>query len=54
MNAGGDVRWEYNGKEISPDKGFYFYPSEDGILKASVENSDGSNDVILKEIFLTR
>jgi len=54
VNAGGDVRWEYNGKEISPDKGFYFYPSEDGILKASVENSDGSNDVIMKEIFLTR
>lgn len=53
VNAEGTVSWEYNGKALDPGC-FIFHPSEDGILKAVVENRDGSHDTIIKEIHLTR
>lgn len=52
-NTDSPVSWEFDGKEIEMEKGFYFCPAYDGTLQAVVTHKDGSKDIIIKEIELT-
>lgn len=45
-----DILWTFNGGWISPDKSGYYKVRGDGTLKAVISWSDGSKDVIVKEI----
>lgn len=45
-----DVRWYWNGIGISAGEDGYFELVEDGILKAVVTYSDGSEEIFIKEI----
>ena len=50
-NAVGEkVGWTYDGAAIQTDGSGYFHPSKSGTLKATVYHSDGSKDIISKEI----
>lgn len=54
VNTEGEVTWEYNGTVITPESDFHYYPTEDGELKAIIENKDGSCDIITKQFTLIR
>ena len=54
VNADDKVTWKYDGKDISPEDGYHFYPDKDGTLQAVVEHMDGSCDTIIKEIRVNR
>lgn len=50
-NAVGErVSWTYDGASIHTDGSGFFHPSKSGILKAVVYHSDGSTDILSKEI----
>ncbi|MBR7004969.1 MAG: M6 family metalloprotease domain-containing protein [Bacteroidales bacterium] len=50
-NAIGEkVGWTYDGKPVQTDASGYFHPSKSGTLKATVYHSDGSRDILSKEI----
>ena len=52
-NAIGEkVGWTYDGTPIGVDGSGYFHPSKSGTLKAVVNHSDGSKDILLKEIVI--
>ena len=55
FNAEGaeEIQWKFNGVQISRDKDFYYRPKSSGTLTAYVYWTDGSMDVIIKEIKLT-
>jgi hypothetical protein len=47
------ILWKFNGVNISRDEDFYYRPKSSGTLTAYVYWTDGSMDVIIKEIKLT-
>lgn len=50
-NAIGEkVSWTYDGASVSTDGSGYFHPSKSGVLKATVHHSDGTSDILSKEI----
>lgn len=52
-NAVGEkVSWSYDGAQIQTDGSGYFHPSKSGVLKAVVYHSDGTQDILHKEIIL--
>lgn len=52
-NAIGEkVGWTYDGTPVGVDGSGYFHPSKSGTLKAVVNHSDGSRDILLKEIVI--
>lgn len=52
-NAVGDkVVWEYSGKAVETDASGYFHPQRTGTLKAKIHRSDGSVEIISKQIIL--
>ena len=52
-NAIGErVGWTYDGEAVHADGSGYFHPSKSGTLKATVSHSDGSKDILLKEIVI--
>ena len=51
FNAIGEkVGWYYDGASVKPDGSGYFHPSKPGMLKAVVYHSDGTQDILAKEI----
>ena len=51
FNAIGEkVGWTYDGTSVSVDGSGYFHPSKSGVLKAVVYHSDGSRDILSKDI----
>ena len=54
MNAPGAtaVSWTYNGRPAVPGPDGYFDPSVSGLLKARVQYSDGTEDIIIRQINL--
>ena len=51
FNAIGEkVGWTYDGNGVHTDGSGYFHPSKSGTLKATVYHSDGSKDILAKEI----
>ncbi len=51
FNAIGEkVSWYYDGASVSVDGSGYFHPSKSGTLKAVVYHSDGSRDILSKDI----
>ena len=52
-NAIGEkVGWTYDGTPVGVDGSGYFHPTKSGTLKAVVNHSDGSKDILLKEIVI--
>lgn len=52
-NAVGEkVSWSYDGTTVQTDDSGYFHPTKSGILKAVVYHSDGSQDILYKEIII--
>ncbi|MBQ8061210.1 MAG: M6 family metalloprotease domain-containing protein [Bacteroidales bacterium] len=50
-NAIGEkVGWTFDGTPVQTDASGYFHPSKSGTLKATVYHSDGSKDILSKEI----
>lgn len=47
---GRKISWSYDGASVRTDSSGYFHPSKSGTLKAVVYNSDGSTDILAKEI----
>lgn len=56
VNAGKaeEIIWYFDGQPITPDKDFHFRPESDGVLKAEVMWQDGSKDIIIKELSVTK
>ena len=53
FNAIGErVGWTYDGAAVSVDGSGYFHPAKSGVLKATVYHSDGSRDILSKDITL--
>ena len=53
FNAIGEkVSWSYDGATIQTDGSGYFHPDKSGVLRAVVYHSDGTRDIISKEITL--
>ena len=51
FNAVGEkVGWTYDGNAVQTDGSGYFHPSKSGTLKAVVYHSDGSRDILAKDI----
>lgn len=51
FNAIGEkVSWTYDGSPVQTDGSGYFHPSKSGTLKAVVTRSDGSREILVKEI----
>ena len=51
FNAIGEkVSWSYDGASVHTDGSGYFHPAKSGTLKAVVSHSDGSKDILSKEI----
>lgn len=48
-----EIQWKFNDVKISRDEDFYYRPKTSGTLTAYVYWTDGSMDVIIKEIKLT-
>lgn len=48
-----DVRWTFNGQEVTAGPDGYFTVTENGILKAYVAWEDGSEDIIEKKITIS-
>ena len=44
------ISWSYDGASVHTDGSGYFHPVKSGTLKAVVYNSDGSTDILAKEI----
>ncbi|MBR5661814.1 MAG: M6 family metalloprotease domain-containing protein [Bacteroidales bacterium] len=44
------ISWTYDGTAVHTDGSGYFHPAKSGTLKAVVYNSDGSTDILAKEI----
>ncbi len=55
-NAGGaeEVRWTFNGKDITVEADGYYRVKESGTLTAHVIWDDGSEDIIMKEIKISK
>lgn len=52
-NAVGEkISWSYDGTTVQTDDSGYFHPTKSGILKAVVYHSDGSQDILYKEIII--
>ena len=52
-NAVGEkISWSYDGTTVQTDDSGYFHPTKSGILKAIVYHSDGSQDILYKEIII--
>ena len=52
-NAIGEkVGWTYDGTAVTTDGSGYFHPSKSGTLKAIVYHSDGSKDILSKDIVI--
>ena len=49
---GESVSWSYDGAAVHTDGSGYFHPSKSGTLKAVISHSDGSRDILSKEITL--
>lgn len=47
-----DVRWMFNGRDITHEGDYHYTLNSDGTLKAIVSWEDGSTDVISKEIII--
>jgi M6 family metalloprotease-like protein len=47
---GRKISWSYDGVSVQTDGSGYFHPVKSGTLKAVVYNSDGSTDILAKEI----
>ena len=47
------VRWEFNGKEISPESDGYYTVKESGTLQAKVYWNNGETDILEKVITIT-
>ena len=47
------IKWEFNGKEISPEGDGYYTVSQSGTLRATVYWSDGATDIMEKIITVT-
>ena len=45
-----EITWEYDGKAVTPEKNYHFYPTAGGDLKATVIWKDGSKDIIIKKL----
>ena len=53
-NAVGEkVGWYFDGASAKPDGSGYFHPAKSGTLKAVVYHSDGSQEILTKEITFT-
>ncbi|MBR4756403.1 MAG: hypothetical protein IK076_05625, partial [Bacteroidales bacterium] len=53
FNAIGEkVSWTYDGTAVRTDGSGYYHPSKSGTLKAVVSRSDGSTEILVKEIVL--
>ena len=54
FNATGaeQITWTMDGKTVKPGADGYFTPQASGSLKAVVSNSDGTQDIIVKEIII--
>ena len=52
-NAVGEkVSWSYDGKPVQTDGSGYYHPTRSGVLQAVVYHSDGTQDIISKEIIM--
>ena len=52
-NAVGErISWSYDGTTVQTDDSGYFHPAKSGTLKAVVYHSDGSQDILYKEIII--
>ena len=52
-NAVGEkISWSYDGTSVQTDGSGYFHPAKSGTLKAVVYHSDGSQDILYKEIII--
>ena len=55
FNAIGEkVSWTYDGASVQTDGSGYYHPSKSGLLKAVVMRSDGSREILAKEITFTQ
>ncbi|MBO5635600.1 MAG: M6 family metalloprotease domain-containing protein [Bacteroidales bacterium] len=51
FNAIGEkVSWSYDGVSVQTDGSGYFHPDRSGTLKATIRHSDGSQEILSKEI----
>ena len=55
FNAIGEkVSWTFDGASVQTDGSGYYHPSKSGLLKAVVMRSDGSREILAKEITFTQ